>query len=135
DSMTMEETWQALHAERSKPFGTLPDLVRLHASLWPDKAALVQDDEQVDYASFDRLVDRAVAAMQRDGIRPGDVIAICGLNSIRYAIAFVAALRAGAAVAPLAPLTTPQALGLMIDNCDAKILFADGAGNGVAAIG
>lgn len=132
--MTMEATWQALHEERAKPFGTLPGLVQLHARLWPEKAALVQDAEQVDYATLDRLVDRAAAAMQRDGIRPGDVIAICGLNSIRYAVAFVAALRAGAAVAPLAPLTTPQALGLMIDNCEARIVFADGAGNGVAAI-
>lgn len=132
--MTMDERWQALDAERAKPFGTLPDLVRVHAGLWPEKAALVQDGEQLDYATLDRLVDRAAAAMQRDGIRAGDVVAICSLNSIRYAVAFVAALRAGAAVAPLAPLTTPQALGLMLDNCDAKILFADGAGNGVAAV-
>ncbi|MFA7504493.1 MAG: class I adenylate-forming enzyme family protein [Burkholderiaceae bacterium] len=132
--MTIEQKWQALDAERAKPFGTLPDLVRVHAGLWPEQAALVQDGEQLDYATLDRLVDRAAAAMQRDGIHAGDVVAICSLNSIRYAVAFVAALRAGAAVAPLAPLTTPQALGLMLDNCDAKILFADGAGNGVAAV-
>jgi len=133
--MTIDETWPPrLQAEREKPFGTLPALLRLHAGLWPDKTALAQDDERLDYGGLDRLVDRAAAAMQRDGIRPGDVVAICGLNSIRYAVAFLAALRAGAAVAPLAPLSTPQSLGLMLDNCDAKLLFADGAGNGLASI-
>src|SRR5690606_41762065 len=100
----------------------------------PGKPALVQGGERIDYAAVDRLVDRAAAAMLRDGIRPGDVVAICALNSIRYAVAFLAALRAGAAVAPLAPLSTPESLGLMLDNCDAKLLFADGAGNGLASI-
>ncbi|MCO5119077.1 MAG: acyl--CoA ligase [Burkholderiaceae bacterium] len=133
--MTTNERLETLDAMRTKEFGTLPDLLRLHARLAPRKTALIQDAGQIEYAALDRLVDRAAAALQRDGIRPGDVVAICALNSIRYAVAFIAALRAGAAVAPLAPLTTPEALGLMLDNCDAKILLADGAGNGVAAAG
>ena len=131
---TPEPVWPAaLQAEREKPFGTLPGLLRLHARLGPGKPALVQGDERIDYAGLDRLVDRAAAAMLRDGIRPGGVVAICALNSIRYAVAFLAALRAGAAVAPLAPLSTPESLGLMLDNCDAKLLFADATGNGLAS--
>ena len=75
--MTIDETWPPrLQAEREKPFGTLPALLRLNAGLWPDKTALAQDDERLDYGGLDRLVDRAAAAMQRDGIRPGDVVAI-----------------------------------------------------------
>lgn len=131
--MTTGNDWHEVDAILAREFGTLPEMLRLHASLWPNKAALVQGSEGFDYATLDRAVDRAAAAMQRDGVRAGDVIAICALNSIRYAIAFVAALRAGAAVAPLAPLSTAESLELMLANCDAKILFADSHGNGVAA--
>lgn len=131
--MTTQDAWQEVDAFLAQEFGTIPELLRLHARLCPDKAAVVQGSEQVDRATFDRLVDRAAAAMQRDGVNAGDVIAICALNSIRYAIAFMAALRAGVAVAPLAPLSTAESLELMLANCDAKILFADSQGNGVAA--
>src|SRR5690606_15959960 len=132
-TVTTGNDWHEVDAILAREFGTLPEMLRLHASLWPNKAALVQGSEGFDYATLDRAVDRAAAAMQRDGVRAGDVIAICALNSIRYAIAFVAALRAGAAVAPLAPLSTAESLELMLANCDAKILFADSHGNGVAA--
>ena len=49
------------------------------------------------------MMDRAAAALQRDGIRAGEVIAICAATSIEYAAVFLGALRAVVAVSPLAP--------------------------------
>lgn len=46
--------------------------------------------------------------MQRDGLAPGDTIAICATASIEYAAVFLGALRAVVAVAPLAPGSTPE---------------------------
>jgi long-chain acyl-CoA synthetase len=73
------------------------------------------------------LVDRVAAALQRDDVKPRDVIAICASASVRYAAVFLGALRAGVAVAPLAPGGTPQSLAAMLDDAGAKLLFVDAA--------
>ena len=38
---------------------------------------------------------RVAAALQRDGVRPGDAIGICAASSVRYAALYLGALRAG----------------------------------------
>ncbi|HVL56876.1 MAG TPA: class I adenylate-forming enzyme family protein, partial [Burkholderiaceae bacterium] len=65
--------------------------------------------------------------LQRDGVPPREAVAICAATSIEYAITFLAALRAGAVAAPLAPSSTPAALAAMIADCGARLLFADRA--------
>ena len=106
-------------------FGTVPELIRLHAAAQPRHPALLQDDRAIDYAQLDVLMDRAAAAMQRDGLAQGDAIAICALASIEYAVVYLAALRAGIVVAPLAPSSTPGQLAAMTADAGAKLLFLD----------
>ena len=84
----------------SEEFATIPDMIRAHASARPDDDALIQDDRRLNYAELDDLMDRIAAALQRDGVRPTESIAICASTSIEYAALFVGALRAGVAVAP-----------------------------------
>ncbi|WP_179405655.1 class I adenylate-forming enzyme family protein [Burkholderia guangdongensis] len=87
--------------------------------------ALVCDGETISYAALDAMIERFAHALQRDGIEPEDVVAICATGSIRYVVAFLGALRAGAAVAPLSPASHPDSLAGMIDNAGARIVFAD----------
>ncbi len=100
-----------------------PQLIRMHAARRPRHAALVQDGEVLDYAGLDEAMDRVAAALQRDGLRPGDSVAIAAPTSIRYAALFLGALRAGVVVAPLAPSSTPEALAAMVGDCGAKLYF------------
>jgi len=109
------------------PFRTLPELVHAHALARPQQRALVQGDESIDYAGLDALMDRVAAALQRDGCRPGDAIAICAHSSPRYAAVFLGALRAGVAVAPLAPSVTTEQFASMLRDSAARLLFADEA--------
>jgi len=106
-------------------FIVIADLIGEHARKQPDHRALVQDDRVVTYAELDALMDRIAVALQRDGLQPGDCIAVCASSSIEYAATFLGALRAGAAVAPLAPSSTPESLATMIADCDAKLFFLD----------
>jgi long-chain acyl-CoA synthetase len=108
-------------------FRAVPDLVREHATARPRQAALVQGDECLDYGTLDALMDRVAAALQRDGVRPGDAIAICAHSSPRYAAVFLGALRAGVAVAPLAPSVTAEQFASMLRDSQARLLFADAA--------
>jgi acyl-CoA synthetase (AMP-forming)/AMP-acid ligase II len=117
----------SLPAAPEAPFRDLPALVQQHAQAAPDKAALRCGDANVTYREFDALIDRAAAALQRDGLQPRDVIAVCAPTSIEYVALFIGALRAGLAVAPLAPGSTPQQLAAMIADSDARIALLDAA--------
>ncbi|HEX6242419.1 MAG TPA: class I adenylate-forming enzyme family protein, partial [Polyangiales bacterium] len=111
-----------------QPFASIPDLIASHARERPTHPALLQDDRSLDFASLDQRMDRVAAALQRDGLRPGQCIAICSLNSIEYAAVYVGALRAGVVVAPLPPSATAESLALMLSDCDARLLFVDALG-------
>jgi long-chain acyl-CoA synthetase len=120
--MTLDSTIDAIFEH---DFNTIPHLIRLHARADPARAALIQDGETLSYAALDALMDRVAAALQRDGVKPGDTIAICAATSIAYAAVFLGSLRAGVAVAPLAPSSSPQSLVSMAQDADARLLFLD----------
>jgi long-chain acyl-CoA synthetase len=104
-------------------FATLAELIGAHAARQPRHAALVHGERALDYATLDALMDRVAAALQRDRVAPREAIAICATTSIEYATLFLGALRAGVAVAPLAPSSTPESLARMVADCGAKRLF------------
>jgi acyl-CoA synthetase (AMP-forming)/AMP-acid ligase II len=120
ESMVMED-FLARH------FCTLPELIRLHATQRPQHRALVQSERSLDYKALDELADRIAATLQREGVKPGDAIAICATMSIEYAAVFVGALRAGVAVAPLAPSSTAASIATMVADAGAKWFFLDAA--------
>src|ERR1700712_1570289 len=103
----------------------IPDLIREHARARPARAALVQRETTLSYAELDALMDRIAASLQRDGLRTGDVIAICAHATPLYAAVFLGALRAGIAVAPLAPSVTPESFEGMLSDAGARRLFID----------
>ncbi|QDZ29742.1 class I adenylate-forming enzyme family protein [Noviherbaspirillum sp. UKPF54] len=123
--MVAEQT--RIDAVLEESFNTIPQLIRLHAAACPGRCALVQDGAALTYAELDALMDRVAAALQRDGVRPGQAIAICAANSIAYAAAFLGSLRAGVAVAPLAPSSSAQSLAHMAADAGARLLFLDQA--------
>lgn len=113
-------------AMMSADYGTMGDILRARAAEAPDRPAIVMETgEAVTYAQFDALADRVAAALQRDGIAPGEAVAVCALSSIPYTALFLGALRAGVAVAPIAPSSTPEAIAGMVADCGARLFFLD----------
>jgi long-chain acyl-CoA synthetase len=109
----------------AQEFLTMPALLRMHAARRPAHVALVEHERSLDYRALDDLADRIAASLQRDGVQPGQAIAICAGMSIEYAAVFLGALRAGAAVAPLAPSSTPANIASMVDDAAAPLFFVD----------
>ena len=105
--------------------GTFEGLFSLQAAALAEKPAIICDDEQVSYAELDRLVNRVAAALQRDGVAPKGVVAICAASSISYLATFLGILRAGAVVAPLPAAATAAQIAAMIADCGASHLFQD----------
>src|SRR6476469_160039 len=112
------------------PFSTIGDLIALHAAERPAHVALVHDAREVTFAALDETMDRVAAALQRDGVGLGGVVAVSGANSIDYAVVLFAALRAGAAVAPVPQSTAPADLAAMVADSGATHLFVDAAVHG-----
>jgi len=110
-------------ARLAQPFGTLPELLALHAKRAPRRPALVQGERHLDYGELDTLANRIAARLQGDGMRRGEVVAICAPASIEYVAIFLGALRAGVVVAPLAPSLTPESIAAMIADCQARRVY------------
>src|SRR5260370_39228400 len=106
-------------------FNPLPAILAAHAAERPEAIAVIDDNRPCNYREFNALVDRIAASLQRDGVLPGQCIAICARTSREYLATFLGALRAGVAVAPLAPSSTPGQLLTMLEDCAAMIVFVD----------
>ena len=108
-------------------FQTLSDLIFGHARTQPEALAIRDPRTVLSYAALNERMDRVAAALQRDGVKAGQCVAICALSSVDYACVFLGALRAGVVVAPLAPSVTPQILTGMLRDAQASLLFVDEA--------
>jgi long-chain acyl-CoA synthetase len=108
-------------------FITLDALVRQSAAKAPSRTAVIDDRRTLTYGELDDLIDAVAAALQADGLAPRDVISVCASSSIEYVATFLGALRAGVAVAPLAPSSTATDFAAMRKDSGAKVLFMDAA--------
>lgn len=106
-------------------FGTLSDLLGIHAAEHPESVAIVFEGTEVTYGALDAELDRVAAALQRDGFGRGDVVAISSATSLRYVYAFLGSLRAGAAVALLAADMAVENLKRMLADSGARLIFLD----------
>ena len=102
-------------------------MVAVHAAARPQATAVVVNERRISYGELDALAGRVAAALQAEGTRPGEAIAVCAASSIEYVALFIGALRAGLAVAPLAPGSTPQQLAGMVADSQAQCFFVDAA--------
>jgi acyl-CoA synthetase (AMP-forming)/AMP-acid ligase II len=110
----------------TETFTPLPEMIGARAAEAPEKIALIQDARKLTYRDLDKAMDRVAAALQREGVKPRESVAICAGTSIEYACAFLGALRAGVAVAPIAPSSTAESIVEMVADCGAKVFFLDG---------
>lgn len=109
----------------TETFTPLPEMIRTLAQTAPANIALIQDGRQLSYGDLDTIMDRLAAALQREGLQPRESVAICASTSIEYACVFLGALRAGVAVAPIAPSSTADSIVEMVADCGAKAFFLD----------
>ncbi|HRO04106.1 MAG TPA: AMP-binding protein, partial [Terricaulis sp.] len=71
--------------DNAESFRPLSDMIAAHAAARPDAAALIQDEARLSYAALNARMDRIAATLQREGVNPGEAIAICAGTSLEYA--------------------------------------------------
>jgi acyl-CoA synthetase (AMP-forming)/AMP-acid ligase II len=109
---------------------SLSGAIAHHARQAGDRTALVEGETTLSYAALDRLMDRAAAALQRDGLSVGDRVALLGEPGLAYAVAFLGAVRAGMTPVPLATGVTAETLAAMLGDARPAAVFTDSSQSG-----
>lgn len=113
--------------ELEKDFGDYDAIITAWGRLRPDTIALVDHIGERSWSDLDNMTSRIAAALQNDGLNVGQAVAILGTTCNAYALAYVAAIRAGGCAAPLTTSATPKQLSAMIADSGAAHLFIDSA--------
>ncbi|HEY1090970.1 MAG TPA: class I adenylate-forming enzyme family protein, partial [Burkholderiaceae bacterium] len=109
--------------------------IQAHALRAPRALALRDAARTLSYAELDTLMNRIAAALQRDGLRVGDAVALAGLATVEQAALFLGILRAGMVATPLATSVTPTVFEGMLNDAQAKLLFVDDTASALAPTG
>ncbi|WP_394617641.1 AMP-binding protein [Lentzea sp. JNUCC 0626] len=104
------------------PDRTVPEHVLEHAR-HNDKLALVDvvTGESLTYAQLAHQVRRTAKGLVRQGIRPGDTIALTSPNRPRFAVGLHAIMAAGATAALINPMLTPAEIARLKELAGVKL--------------
>jgi long-chain acyl-CoA synthetase len=106
---------------------SLPDLVSGSARARPDKPALIFGERSIPYRQLDDRVGRAAAALSGLGVTKGDRVAMLLGNVPAFVETMYGAMRVGAVAAPLNVMLTPEELGFILADAEAKAVVAEPA--------
>jgi acyl-CoA synthetase (AMP-forming)/AMP-acid ligase II len=106
------------------------DALTQHAQKTPDKLAVIDDRPgqplfKLTFAELDARVNRLGHVLLARGVKPGDKIVWCGMNSIGIVAMMHAARKIGATAVPLNYRLTPDEAAYVVDHCDAALVWVD----------
>ena len=104
---------------------SLGQLLTRHAVYRPHHPAVVFGHVRLDYAAFDRRVNRVAHALSSLGLSPGDKVATLLGNSVELLEIYWAAAKLGLVVVPLSPLLRGEALRTLLADSDAALVVTE----------
>ncbi|TAJ39588.1 MAG: amino acid adenylation domain-containing protein, partial [Reyranella sp.] len=88
--------------------------------------AIVQRSQALTYADLDRRSNRLARHLHRQGVGPGDLIALHAGRSVGSIVAMLATLKLGAAYAPLDPAAPADYQEWVLRDCGARLTLTGG---------
>ncbi len=119
--MVFKSPWPSL-----EPYAptSVPQMMEATVRRLPGKPALMTaEGHAYTYGEWWAAVNGMARALQDEGIRKGDMIAIYAPNSCEYAVALHGALLAGATVTTLNPLYREREVEHQLHDAGAKVVF------------
>ncbi len=106
------------------------DILATLALAHPAKPAVIDDRPdgtviESDFEAFNREVNRLANVLLSLGVKRGEKVVWCGMNSIGLVRMIHATRKAGTGAVPLNYRLTAEEAGYVIDNCDAAVVYAD----------
>nr|WP_276583911.1 amino acid adenylation domain-containing protein [Pseudomonas sp. RIT-PI-AD] len=103
----------------------LPERIAAWARQHPQRLALSDGNERLDYAGLDERVEVLARRLRHRGIAPGSVVALVLPRSVSLVVALLAVWRAGAAWVPLDPQWPDARKHLVIEAAGASLTLSD----------
>jgi len=105
------------------PLTSLGEMLKNSARKWPECNALWFLDTFMHYRKLDDLVDRLATALDKIGVKKGDVVAMLLPNSYQYVVSFYACMRLGVIASGVNPTYKPQEILHQLKLIGAKTLI------------
>jgi acyl-CoA synthetase (AMP-forming)/AMP-acid ligase II len=110
-------------------FETIGEVIDAAVERFGDREAYVevQTGRRMTFAQWASAADAAAAALEIEGVRPGDVVAIALSPSIDYAIAYAAIVRVGAVATGINTRLGRREVAAIVERCRPALVIADAA--------
>jgi non-ribosomal peptide synthetase component F len=102
---------------------TLLDLFALQVAAWPDRTAIVFEDQRLSYHELDARSNRVAHHLRRLGVRRETLVALCLERSADAVVSILGILKAGGAYVPLDPAQTEERLAFYLADSQAAVII------------
>ncbi len=107
------------------PEFTLYHLLANSAERRPEQIGIVDGERQESYAELACRSARLAGALQENGLRRGDRVAVCLDKSWEAVVSLLAVAQAGGVFVPVSPLLKERQIAHIMGNCGVRLLVAD----------
>jgi acyl-CoA synthetase (AMP-forming)/AMP-acid ligase II len=106
-------------------FTTIDEAMDAAVEQFGDREAYVEGDRRCTFAEWIAAADALAADLVARGVRPGHVVALMLPPSIDYAVAYAAAVRAGAVATGLNTRLGTREIDAIIERCEPALVVRD----------
>ena len=101
------------------------DMIRINAARFRDKPVAICDSQTLSWRDFHRRTSMVANALLALGLAKGEKVALVMHSSIAMFELIWGTVKAGGVIVPLNIMMAADGLAATIDDCDARLLFAD----------
>ncbi len=102
---------------------TLGAALSRSAGRYPERAAIVDGDERISFASLDRQSDALALGLREQGIGRGDQVAVWMTNCAQWVLCWMACARLGAVIVPINTRYKVDEVDYILQQSDARALI------------
>lgn len=103
---------------------TVHGMVARTAGLLPERVALRHGADAMNYEDLRSEVLKLAGSLQREGVRPGDLVGVHLERGMPMVIALVALLECGAAYVPMDPEFPAERLGIIAEDAGMRVILS-----------
>ena len=106
-------------------YASVPEWFEHQVGATPNATAVIFDEKALTYSQLNRQANQLARRLEKFGIGPDKVAAVCLERSFDLIIALLAVMKAGGAYLPVDPALPPERQALMLDDAQPTVLITE----------